>query len=512
MSNLDATLKNLFGFDTFREGQREIIEAVMNQQDVLAILPTGRGKTLCYHLPSLILGGLTLVISPLVSLMEDQVTQMKASGNKRVAHLSSLLNQQEKQDLMMGLGNLDLLFLSPEMASLPFVKRALVRQKITLFVIDEAHCISHWGHEFRTDYLRLNSLRSSLGNPSCLALTATATPLVEKDIRGQLKMENEVVIRYPVNRENIYIGIEEVASVQEKHALLIARINQVETPAIIYTGTRQETERIAGLLKRETNFESSFYHGGLTKEDRLLIQHQFIHDELDIICCTNAFGMGINKSNVRTVIHLHLPSSIEQYVQEIGRAGRDQSQSTALLIYQPEDHLLPLSFIENEFPDDDLLNHLSDESDFSHYSLEELRNFYQLDDNSYRMLHYYLDQENLIEEGNLQLNEQQQHVIKKLRVKFQTRKKEKILQLERIKSFVLSRTCLRRYVSHYFEEEILVLPEFCCSQCQLTETYLKEIDSINYNVRSERSIHKESDWSKELENMLITNAGGLYGK
>ncbi|PYZ94474.1 ATP-dependent DNA helicase [Salipaludibacillus keqinensis] len=509
-NSLLQSLEQQFGFHAFREGQEEIIQSVIQGTDVIAILPTGRGKTLCYHLPAKLLDGLTIVVSPLVSLMEDQVTQMRASGDKRVAHLSSLINDTEKKKVLANLHSYHLIFLSPEMLSLPFIQRTLSKVKVDLFVVDEAHCISQWGHEFRTDYLRLKGVRKQLGNPPCLALTATATKEVEKDICVHLGLKKEVVVRFPVNRENIFMAVESMESIREKEEYFINKIHSVQWPAIVYTGTRQRAMNYAALLSRSGIEKVAFYHGGMTKEDRILVQQQFIRDEIDIICCTNAFGMGINKSNIRSVIHLHLPSTIEQYVQEIGRAGRDGKQSLALLIYCDEDLFLPLSFIETEFPDDDFLKQLMTDESIDGKKVADLKQHFPLNETQWRMVTFYLEKENVVQNGEFQFGTRRKEVLNEMISNFDQRRKEKIYQLDCLKRFVQTDTCYRKNVTVYFNDAMAERPEWCCSSCQSTGQYItwaeKNIDSIH---RSLKNKEEKYDWKDTLKKILISKNGDV---
>ncbi|MCE7791050.1 ATP-dependent DNA helicase [Salipaludibacillus sp. CUR1] len=503
MTLLDDTLNKEFGYPAFRKGQKEIIQSVLEQRDVIAILPTGGGKSLCYHLPAIVLGGLTLVISPLVSLMEDQVTQMKAAGHKKVAHLSSLLSREEKTHLLENLEEYQIVFVSPEMIALPFIRERFKNQDIKLFVIDEAHCISQWGHEFRTDYLRLSEVRRDLGNPPCLALTATATPEVEKDIRLRLEMKNEAVYRLPVNRSNIFIASDIQKNTAQKNKRFFEVINRIEKPAIVYTGTRNSAVNYSLQLQKHGFPNTAFYHGGIPKEERILVQQQFLRDELDIICCTNAFGMGINKSNVRSVVHLHIPSSVEQYVQEIGRAGRDEKQSMALLLCSEEDRFLPLSLIESEFPQDWwITNFLMD--DLSGKKVEEMERIYQPDEKQWKMLLYYLENQQIISEGSFTMLQNPEKVIQEIKNHFEKRKKEKFIQLEKMNQMIASRSCLRKGISNYFKEETEESPDCCCSNCQSFESFIEKVKK--QSAPEKETVQKH--WKIELEDMLLRDAGG----
>jgi len=514
MKPILQSLQEQFGYDHFREGQQEIIQSILTGKDVLAILPTGSGKTLCYHLPAILLDGLTIVISPLVSLMEDQVTQMKAKGDKAVAHISSLISPDERKDILRNIEKYHLIFLSPEMVSIPYIKRVLARQNIRLFVVDEAHCISQWGHEFRTDYLRLSHVRKQLGNPPCLALTATATSEVEQDIRKQLEMKNESVYRYPVNRTNIYMAVETVKDQKEKDELFLSEMKTLNYPVIVYTGTRKRAVSYATLLQKKGFLHVAFYHGGMSKEDRLLVQQQFIHDEIDIICCTNAFGMGINKSNVRSVVHLNLPSSVEQYVQEIGRAGRDNKQSLALLINSEEDRFLPMSFIDNEFPNDYWLDKILIETSTDGRPVEEVRHLVQMDEIQWKMLIFYLEKENVVQSETFVFNDRGEKVLSKIKAHFDMRRKEKKVQLMEMNTLLKSQKCIRHSIGGYFSDDVDRYPEtqWCCSSCQPLSDYLSGISHSNDGEKIKNNHRRKAQneyWKDTLKKMLFIRDGDM---
>ncbi|WP_416149677.1 RecQ family ATP-dependent DNA helicase [Salipaludibacillus sp. HK11] len=506
MKSLQDALQEEFGYQQFREGQEEIIEAVLSGNDVLAVLPTGSGKTICYHLPAKLLGGLTVVISPLVSLMEDQVTQMKASGDKAVAHISSLVSSQDKKEILKDLNNYHMIFVSPEMISVPYIKQLLMRQKIDLFVVDEAHCISQWGHEFRTDYLRLSDVRKQLGNPPCLALTATATLEVERDIRHHLNMKNGIVCRFPVNRPNIFLEVETVEYEKEKDELFLRRMETIKYPTIVYSGTRKRAVYYAAMLRKKGMQKVAFYHGGMDKEDRLLIQQQFIRDELDVICCTNAFGMGINKPNVRSVIHLNLPSSVEQYVQEIGRAGRDNNQSLALIINCEKDRILPLSFIENEFPENYLIEQLMRDTIIEGRTVEEVQQLNQMNETQWKMLVYYLEQINVINNNRFILLGREEEVLAEIIDYFEKRKSEKIILLDQMNRLIKSEACIRADIATYFSDPVIDSPNWCCSYChssnKFNDWFKLEIDKSPHLIKMPVAELKD-DWKSRLKNMLL---------
>lgn len=341
---MEEVLKRVFRYGAFRDGQRQIVESVLAGHDTVAILPTGGGKSICYQLPSYLQpAGLTVIVSPLLSLIEDQIMQIKRRGERAVAKLTSLESRDQKEEILRHLNQLRYLYLSPEQLAAPQIQQRLAEIKINLFVVDEAHCISQWGHEFRTDYAKLGEIRQRLSNPTCLALTATATAQVEQDIIRGLALTQAKRIRHSVNRPEIQLIVEQTEP-SKKDEVLSRRLETVNRPCVIYTTTRKEAERIASIVP-----QAAYYHAGLEPEDRQLIQQQFLHDEIDCLVCTSAFGMGVDKGNVRTVIHYTMPATIEAYMQEIGRAGRDGQPSTAVLLYAPGDQQLQQFLVDKQY-------------------------------------------------------------------------------------------------------------------------------------------------------------------
>ncbi|OTN77126.1 hypothetical protein A5886_002206 [Enterococcus sp. 8G7_MSG3316] len=336
---LEKALLHYFGLTNFRQGQKEVIESVLQQQNTLAIMPTGNGKSLCYQLPGYLLEGLVVIVSPLVSLMEDQVYGLQKQGEKRAIAFNSQLTGADRQYVLDHLKAYKFLFLSPEMLLQEAVLNRLSQVSIALFVVDEAHCVSQWGIDFRPEYLDLAYARNKLHSPTTLALTATATKEVEADIRHYLLQGEVAVFRYSMNRSNIGLIVEKTTDKQATLRNYLARLNGA---GIIYCATRNQVEEVYQSLKND--FAVGFYHGGLASDQRKMLQQQFSQNQLKLLVATNAFGMGINKSDIRFVIHYDLPDSLENYSQEIGRAGRDGLASCAILLYQPHDEQIHYFF------------------------------------------------------------------------------------------------------------------------------------------------------------------------
>lgn len=328
-------LKKYFGYDTFRPLQEAIITHCLAKQDALVLMPTGGGKSLCFQLPALVFPGVTVVISPLIALMKDQVDALKADGIS-AAFLNSTLAAQEAQlvETMTREGKIKLLYLAPERLSMPRTMTFLQSLPVSLFAIDEAHCISEWGHDFRPDYRHLSVLREQFPGVPLMALTATANPRVREDILKQLRLDQGKVFQSSFNRENLtYRVLPKKQAFPKLLAEIQARSGQ---SVIVYCFSRKGTEKIAEDLKAN-GVKAAAYHAGLTPMERSRVQEAFIRDEVPVIAATIAFGMGIDKPDVRLVVHMDLPKSVEGYYQETGRAGRDGLPSDCLLFFSRGD-------------------------------------------------------------------------------------------------------------------------------------------------------------------------------
>ena len=329
-------LSKYYGYTSFRKGQIEIINSILNNKDTLAIMPTGGGKSVCYQIPAMILEGITIVISPLISLMKDQVDYLKSMGIES-AYINSSLNKSDYNQIIVGINDdrYKIIYVAPErLESYDFIQ-AISSKKISQIAIDEAHCVSQWGHDFRPSYARVSSFIRSLNKkPIITAFTATASEKVKEDIINLLGLKNPDIYINGFDRENLKINI--VKSSSKNKYLLEYIENHKKQSGIIYVATRKDVDKIyEGLLKR--NISVSKYHAGLSQRERNENQENFIDDKIDVMVATNAFGMGIDKPNVRWVIHYNMPQSIENYYQEIGRAGRDGESSECILLFAPGD-------------------------------------------------------------------------------------------------------------------------------------------------------------------------------
>ncbi len=325
---IQKTLKKYWGYDTFRPLQKEIITTVFSKKDTLVLLPTGGGKSLCFQLPALLMNGVCIVISPLIALMKDQVDELNKKGVKAVA-LQSNLSQNEMIRIFdnMLYGNTQFLYLSPEKLKSEFIREKIQQLTVSLIAIDEAHCISEWGHDFRPSYLEVNILRDYFPDTPIIALTATATEQVLEDIKTNLSLTDASVFKGSFQRTNLAYHIVETESTYEHLLRIISRTNE---PCIIYAQHRKQTQQLCDFLNRN-QLKASFYHGGLSAEEKETAYQQWMDEQTPIMVATNAFGMGIDKPNVRNIIHVTIPQSLENFVQESGRAGRDGKKSHSYL-------------------------------------------------------------------------------------------------------------------------------------------------------------------------------------
>ena len=368
---IEEILHERFGFAKFRPGQAEVCRAIVEGNDGLVVMPTGAGKSLCYQIPGLARGGTTLVVSPLIALMEDQVSKLRANG-LRAERIHSGLNRAASRQVCIDYlqGNLDFLFIAPERFRVPGFPEMLTKRKPALVAIDEAHCISQWGHDFRPDYRRIGPYLESFRPAPVLALTATATPRVQSDIVEQLGLKGPRFIQ-GFRRDNLAIEVVEVPPSKrgELAASLLAKDGRL--PAIVYTPSRKEAESVASLLSGQ--FRAAAYHAGLDAQRRSDVQARFLGDGLDVIVATIAFGMGIDKANIRTVIHTSTPGSMEAYYQEIGRAGRDGQTSRAILMQSYADRRTHDFFFERDYPEPNALAEIYRKLEDQPQPKEELR-------------------------------------------------------------------------------------------------------------------------------------------
>src|SRR3712207_4825584 len=357
-----AALRNHFAFDDFREGQREVISAILEGHDTVVVMPTGGGKSLCYQLPAMMLEGATLVVSPLIALMKDQVDALHAR-ELPATFINSSIDFEEQKARIQGVrrGAFKLVYVAPERFRSNHFVEALRTAQIALFAVDEAHCISTWGHDFRPDYLRLRGALERIGRPQAVALTATATPYVRADIIEQLALNSPRAFVSGFDRPNLSINVTHTQKEREKITRIRALAARHEGGSgIIYSSTRKSVEQVASRLKT-AGLSVVAYHAGMEDGARARAQDEFMSGRTQMIVATNAFGMGIDKSDIRFVAHYHLPGSIEAYYQEIGRAGRDGPMSDCELLFNYADKRTQDYFIEGSYPQPELIARTSEE-------------------------------------------------------------------------------------------------------------------------------------------------------
>jgi ATP-dependent DNA helicase RecQ len=358
MDAAHTALRSVFGFEAFRPGQAEAVRALTGPgppRDVLVVMPTGAGKSLCYQLPALVREDLTVVVSPLVSLMQDQVQALERVAPGRAALVNAQQDAEANRAAMAraAAGDVRLLYIAPERFSSPGFAEALRAARVGLFVVDEAHCVSQWGHDFRPDYFRLADAARWLGAQALVASTATATPQVAADIVARLGLRDPVRVTTGFDRPNLSFAVVPCGGAADKRARIAAALaDGAARPAIVYAGTRAETEDLAGALEGALGVEVLAYHAGLGRQERAEAQRRFMDGEVEVVVATNAFGMGIDKADVRTVAHASVPGSVEAYYQEAGRAGRDGLPSRALLFAESRDKGLHVFFIQRAEVDD----------------------------------------------------------------------------------------------------------------------------------------------------------------
>ncbi len=352
-SQVEKALLESFGFSSFRGEQGGVVRHVLKGGSGLVIMPTGMGKSLCYQLPSILIPGVTLVISPLIALMKDQVDAAIKKGLK-ATFINSSLRKQEREERYRRLANRDykLVYVTPERFRKPEFVEALLKNTLSLLAVDEAHCISEWGHDFRPDYTRVGEFRATMGNPPTLALTATATPSVRKDILKQLNLEEATTRQFVsgIQRPNLHVSVESVYGEEEKVRHIFGRSSQIEGPKIIYFSLVQSLQKVRHQLQ-SLGLNTLVYHGQLPDRVRKQNQECFLKSDHAVILATPAFGLGVDKPNVRSVIHAELPGSIEAFYQEIGRGGRDGDPTHCFALFDEDDISIQMDFNKWALPD-----------------------------------------------------------------------------------------------------------------------------------------------------------------
>lgn len=476
MTTLETVLQDKFGYTSFRVGQKEAIESVLKKEDTLVMLPTGTGKSLCYQLPAYILDGVTLVVSPLLSLMQDQVEGLRVRGENKVAALNSLTSYSERRRIFNNIQQYKFIYTSPEMLQNNQVISALKQIKISLFVVDEAHCISHWGTDFRPDYLMLANIRNKLGNPTTMALTATATKQVREEIIRFLGLDINYTkqIVHSVDREEIKFVVEICEG--NKEDKLMEYLKKITGPGIVYFTSKKLADIWAEKINLELGMKASSYHGDIEADDKIKIQQQFLSNQLQVICATSAFGMGFNKEDIRFVIHYHIPGSPEMYLQEIGRASRDGKQGLAVLLYTPGDEQIQHRFIETSLPDRSTLIKSTNENT-SKYE----------DDAIQKLAQFFMSQSKSLDEAMERIKE---------------RKRIKNLQLYFMLEYVFHKECKRNFLLSYFDEKKNNELKQCCTSCNLDINQLiDELNELHTIDSNEKKTENMKSWKEVFESL-----------
>jgi len=473
LTKMRRTLRETFGLDKLRRGQSEVIRSVLEGNNTLAIMPTGAGKSLCYQLPSLHLPGTTTVVSPLISLMKDQVDKLEEAGLEAAQLNSALTTEEQQQNLeQIKTEKSDFIFVTPERFTNHEFLHDLRNRTINFVVIDEAHCISEWGHDFRPAYLSLGAAIKSLGSPPVLALTATATPEVTVDIEKQLDLGKFQVVKTGIYRPNLQLEVRRVTNEREKHEQLIRILNEHEGTGIIYAATVKTVDELTDWLKG-FDFKVDKYHGRMKAGDRKRNQDAFMNDELKAIVATNAFGMGIDKPDIRFVVHYQMPGSLEAYYQEAGRAGRDGEPATCSLFYQLDDRRTQQFFLGGKHPkfDDILAVHQALETlnaadtPVALSTVQEHAN--TVSDGKVRVVLSLLKELKLVKELRaskfrlLRVDVKQRELEELSRMSEEKVNKDKE-KLERMMQYGQSATCRWRLLHEYFGEE---MEEERCGKC-----------------------------------------------
>ena len=354
MASVVSRLRRQFGLHSFRPGQERIIRNVLGRRDTLAVMPTGSGKSLTFQLPAMVLPGVTVVVSPLLALMKDQTDKLRRRGVVAARLDSTLTAADERHTLqMIEEGQRKLIYVTPERAASPDFKDELAGRPVSLFVIDEAHCVSQWGHDFRPSYLNLKraleTLADEKGRPPVLALTATATPKVVEDIKERLGMPGAEVVHTGFSRPELVFEVRQTPDERAQVKRLLRLIRRIKGSGIVYCSTIHTVEALAGALPR-LGLRVGKYHGKLTKQERDSEQHRFMRNQVRVMIATNAFGLGVDKPDIRFVIHYNLPGSVEQYYQEAGRSGRDGKPARCILLWRPGDEAVQEHFNAQKYP------------------------------------------------------------------------------------------------------------------------------------------------------------------
>uniref|UniRef100_B8HKE7 ATP-dependent DNA helicase RecQ n=1 Tax=Cyanothece sp. (strain PCC 7425 / ATCC 29141) TaxID=395961 RepID=B8HKE7_CYAP4 len=493
-----------FGYEQLRPGQEAAIASLLKGQDTLAVMPTGSGKSAIYQLAAMELPGCTIVVSPLIALQQDQVETLQDQDWGSAALINSTTKEGDRQRAFRDLqnGDLEFLFLAPEQFNNPEVLEQIQAAHPSLFVVDEAHCVSEWGHDFRPDYLRLGTVIAALEHPTILALTATAAPPVRQEIVDRLQMREAQVIVQGFDRPNIWLGVKRFDDEAEKLEALQAWVRQAERPGMIYAATRKNAEKVAAALA-DLGFAIGFYHAGMRAAEREHTQTAFMNGAIEVIVATTAFGMGVDKANVRFVYHYDISESLDAYYQEIGRAGRDGAPATAILFYNPEDLKLRRFFASKGQVEAEQVQQIAVavQTAVAPVEVEDLKEATDLSEAKINTALSRLEEVGLAETlptGEVVASEEQpisldEAVTAVVEAQEQYQQYQRS-RLEMMRGYAEVKDCRRSYLLNYFGEQI---PQPCghCDNCEAGLTVASEPQSQPFAIDS-RVSHKS--WGEGL--------------
>jgi ATP-dependent DNA helicase RecQ len=473
-----TALHEKFGFERFHPGQEEVISRVMAGQDTLAILATGAGKSLCYQLPAVVLPGTTIVVSPLIALMKDQIDMLRERGVTNVLALNSTLSEDQEVAAVakIATGAMKIVFVTPEKLEDDAFVATLQQLEIPLFVVDEAHCISAWGHDFRPAYLNLGRVITQLGKPTVLALTATATPAVREDILIQLGIPTVKPIVKGFDRPNLRYEVKRADSEAAKLKILKELFDTgLEGTGIIYTATIKNALEVQHYLHDHLSLPAAVYHSKLQKQDRVSVHELFMQENIRAVVATNAFGLGIDKPNIRFVVHYDLPGSVEAYTQEAGRAGRDGDLSRCILLYRMSDTRVQNYFLTGKYPDVEEVQKVFGTLEFfgtqeGGVSLTDLRKISQLPLTKLKVILALLKKSGFIETSSrakytLTENAREKRELLLNLTNYETKKSYDQSKLAMMLQYAENSSCRRRFILNYFGEDYDTETCGACDNC-----------------------------------------------
>lgn len=487
--------RDTFGYDRLRPGQEEAIKAVIGGRDTLVVMPTGSGKSAIYQIAGTLLSGPTVVISPLIALQRDQVESLQAHGGA-AAQVNSTLGAEEREEALEAVEDDDIrfLFVAPEQFNNEETLERLKAARPALFAVDEAHCISEWGHDFRPEYLRLGGVAEALGRPTILALTATASPPVRDEVQSRLLMRDPAVVVRGFNRPNIWLGVEKFQDERFKRSDLLQRVADADKPGIVYASTRKHAEEIAAALTA-AGTSATHYHAGMSAHERESAQHAFMEGQTDVMVATTAFGMGVDKHNVRFVFHYDIPDSVDAYYQEIGRAGRDGEPARAVLFYRSQDLAIHRFFAGGGQVDVEQIARVAETLGAHEGAVNprDLREETDLSDSKLTAAISRLDEVGVVEvlpTGDVAEKADHQAIREAAEVAVEAQEHHHEYarsQIEMMRGYAEEWDCRRRYLLNYFGEEF---PHPCghCDNCEAGRSGEENLADVPFPVNS-RVVH-----------------------